>query len=80
MKERTFYRALEKMKSLVLKEYPANVEGHLSIMHAGEPDLALELSVFFQDSLSIPELVISPLPPAIITHVGPGSLAVGFFA
>jgi DegV family protein with EDD domain len=45
-KERTFKRALEHIKSLVLEEYPANGSGHLSIMHAGTPDLALELSAF----------------------------------
>ena len=78
-KERTFSRALDHLKSLVLDEYPADVEGYLSIMHAGTPELAGELSAFFSANLNITPPVISYIPPAIITHAGPGSIAVGFF-
>lgn len=78
-KERTFKRALEHLQALVLDEYPSSSEGHLSIMHAGTPDLAQDLSAFFIDRLGIDPPVISYLPPAIITHAGPGSIAVGFF-
>ena len=80
LKERTFSRALETMKSLVLKEYPKENDGYLAIMHAGKPDLAMELSSYFCDKLSVQEPLISSLPPAIITHAGPGSIAVGFFS
>jgi len=78
-KERTFKRALEHLKGLALEEYPAGKEGFLSIMHAGSPDLAQDLSDFFVAHLGIKPPLISYLPPAIITHAGPGSLAVGFF-
>lgn len=78
-KERTFKRALEHIKSLVLDEYPSANDGLMSIMHAGSPDLARELSSFFVDHLRIKPPLISYLPPAIITHAGPGSIAVGFF-
>ena len=80
IKERTFSRALEKMKSLVVEEFPPDRDGFLSIMHAGEPELAIEMATYFKEKLSIRDPVISSLPPAIITHVGPGSIAVGFFA
>ena len=80
IKERTFSRALEKMKSLVVEEYPPDNDGFLSIMHAGELELATEMATYFKDKLSIQDPLISTLPPAIITHVGPGSIAVGFFA
>ena len=78
-KERTFKRALDHLKSLVLDEYPADVDGFMSIMHGGTPDLAQELSAFFVEQLGISPPLISYLPPAIITHAGPGSIAVGFF-
>jgi DegV family protein with EDD domain len=78
-KERTFKRALDHLESLVLDEYPSDTEGFMSIMHAGTPDLAQELSSFFTNQLSITPPIISYLPPAIITHAGPGSIAVGFF-
>jgi DegV family protein with EDD domain len=78
-KERTFKRALEHLKSLCLEGYPANGLGYLSIMHAGTSDLAQELSSFFVERLGTDPPIISYLPPAIITHAGPGSIAVGFF-
>lgn len=78
-KERTFKRALDHLKSLVLDEYPKTDDGHMSIMHAGTPALAQELSAYFMDQLGIAPPLISYLPPAIITHAGPGSIAVGFF-
>jgi DegV family protein with EDD domain len=79
LKERTFSRALETIKSMVVSEYPTEKDGYLSIMHANEPDLAAELAAYFQEELPIQEPLISSLPPAIITHAGPGSIAVGFF-
>lgn len=78
-KERTFKKAIENIKSLVSVEYPLNKEGYLSIMHADDQALAEELSSYFMDRLNIPQPLISFLPPAIITHAGPGSIAVGFF-
>ena len=78
-KERTFKKALEKLKSLVADEYPSDRDGLLSIMHAGNQDLAIALSEHFSVALNIPKPLISDLPPAIITHSGPGSIAVGFF-
>jgi DegV family protein with EDD domain len=78
-KERTFKRALAHLKTLVLDQYPSASEGFLSIMHAGTPALAQELGSYFEEQLKIDPPVISYLPPAIITHAGPGSLAVGFF-
>ena len=48
-------------------------------MHADNLTLAKELSSYFMNRLNIPQPLISFLPPAIITHAGPGSIAVGFF-
>ncbi|MGD2272453.1 MAG: DegV family protein, partial [Desulfobacterales bacterium] len=54
-------------------------EGYMSIMHTEVPDQAQTLSAYFQDRLDIPPPDISYLPPAIITHAGPGAVAVSFF-
>jgi DegV family protein with EDD domain len=79
-KERTFKKALAHLKSLVLNEYPTDQDAFLSIMHADNQILAEDLASFFMEGLRIPQPVISYLPPAIITHAGPGSIAVGFFS
>lgn len=78
-KERTIKRALQRITDIVCSAYPAHNEGHLSIMHADVPDQAQALSETFQHRLGISPPRISPLPPAIVTHAGPGALAVGFF-
>lgn len=78
-KERTMKRALQRITDIVCSAYPTQEEGHLSIMHADVPDLAQTLSETFQQRLEISPPQISPLPPAIVTHAGPGALAVGFF-
>jgi len=78
-KERTMKRAVNRLQDLVLSRYPGETEGYLSIMHADSPGSAHSLADFFQDSLDIPPPQISTLPPAIMTHAGPGALAVAFF-
>jgi len=78
-KERTFTKALNQIKELVLDEYPIKTDGYLTIMHADNQKIAEELSAFFIEKLKLPAPLISNLPPAIITHAGPGSVAVGFF-
>lgn len=79
-KESTFNKAINHLKTLVLDEYPGEQAGLMSIMHADNQALAEELSSFFVEQLGIEQPEISYLPPAIITHAGPGSIAIGFFA
>jgi DegV family protein with EDD domain len=80
LKERTFSRALDRIKTIVIDEFPTQREGHLTIMHADQAQQASDLAVFFENKLNIYPPLVSNLPPAIITHAGPGSIAVGFFA
>lgn len=78
-KARTFPKALNRLKKEVLQGYPEDEPGYLSIMHAAVPGQAAELAAFFQSKLGIPKPGISDLPPAIVSHAGPGAIAVGFF-
>lgn len=78
-KERTLRRALTCLQTLVEQDYPADQSGYLTIMHAGVPDQAAQLADYFQNRLSLESVPVYDLPPAIITHAGPGALAVGFF-
>jgi DegV family protein with EDD domain len=78
-RERTHKRAVACLKEIVLSQFPKNGPGYLSIMHAGVPDqaklLADELgSLVGQDSVPILDV-----PPAIVTHGGPGILGAAFF-
>ena len=51
----------------------------LAFMHANVEDVAQELAGEMRDRLGIAEVPIFAMPPAIVTHGGPGILGVGFF-
>jgi DegV family protein with EDD domain len=78
-KERTFSKSLNRLKKLILDQYPSKNDGHLTIMHADNSELANALAAEFEKTLLIPTHLVSDLPPAVIAHAGPGSIAVGFF-
>jgi DegV family protein with EDD domain len=78
-KERTLTRAVRKVQKLVVQQYPSDRDGYLTIMHAQAPELAESISRDLQHSLDIPPPLLSDLTPAIVTHAGPGAVAVGFF-
>jgi DegV family protein with EDD domain len=78
-RERTMSRALARLKALVVEQYPRQQNGYLTIMHAAVPDQARALADDLGQQLSLTNVPIFDLPPAIITHGGPGLLAAGFF-
>ena len=78
-KERTYRRALARLKELVYSQAPRDGNAHLSVMHASVPDLGKELANEICQEYNLPEIPILDVPPAIVTHGGPGILAVAFF-
>jgi DegV family protein with EDD domain len=78
-KERTHRRALARLKELVYTQAPRNGDANLSVMHAAVPDLAKKLADDICAEYSLPAIPILDVPPAIVTHGGPGILAVAFF-
>ncbi len=76
---RTHKRALARLKELVLDQIPGDGTGHLSVMHASAPDQAHALAEDLRARLDLPSVPILDVPPAIVTHAGPGVLAVAFF-
>lgn len=78
-KTRTRKRAVARLKDLVLEQIPGDGSGHLSIMHAAVPEQAQALADDLCDALDLSPVPILDVPPAIVTHAGPGVLAVAFF-
>jgi DegV family protein with EDD domain len=76
---RTHKRAVARLKELVLEQIPRGGSGHLSVMHAGVPDQARALADDLRTQLGLQSVPILDVPPAIVTHAGPGILAVAFF-
>ncbi len=80
-KERTQKRAVAKLIEIVAEQYPRDKNGYLSVMHAGVPNQAVSLAQELSLTLNIPlsEIPIYDVPPAIVTHGGPGILGAAFF-
>ena len=79
-KVRTHQKALERLKELILAECPRTPEARLSVMHADAIEDANRLRAELSASLGIQDIPLYSVGPAITTHAGPGTLAVGFFA
>ncbi len=78
-KERTHKRALARLKAVVMEQYPRDGEGYLSVMHAGVPEQGQALAEELGAALGLRDIPMLDVPPAIVTHGGPGVLGVGFF-
>ncbi len=83
--QRTHKRALQRLVELVLQEYPRDAqgkgdpEGYLCVMQAGAEKEAQMLAEEFAAKLQMEKPVpIYLLPPAVVTHAGPGVMAIGY--
>ncbi len=77
--QRTKKRALARLLEIVREQCPRSAEAHLCVMQADAEAEAREFADCLRDETGISEIPIYVLPPAIVTHAGPGTLAVGFF-
>jgi DegV family protein with EDD domain len=78
-RERTHKRAVARLKELVLEGIPRDGDGHLSVLHADVPEQGQALADDLGAQLGLSDVPIYEVPPAIVTHAGPGLLGVGFF-
>lgn len=79
-KERTQKRAVKRMIEIVSEQVNGNTNNMITVMHADSPQEARALARELQSKLNLPVTpVITNVPPAIVTHAGPGILAIGFF-
>ncbi len=78
-KERTYKRAFERMIAIAEERIDVSHESYITIMHAGVKEQAIELAERLSSKLSITKIPIYEMPPAIITHGGPGILGIAFF-
>jgi DegV family protein with EDD domain len=78
-RERTHKRAMARLKELVVLHIPRDGYGYLSVLHAGVPQEAQALADDLGGQLGLSNIPILNVPPAIVTHAGPGVLGVSFF-
>jgi DegV family protein with EDD domain len=77
--QRTHKRALARLVEIVQEQNAIHAVSHLCVMQGDALETAKLLVADLSARLSIPEIPIYELPPAIIVHAGPGVMAVGFF-
>jgi DegV family protein with EDD domain len=78
-RERTQKRAIERLKEIVLEQIPVDGTGYLTVMEADAHEQAVNLANDLKLLTNQKQVAIYDMPPAIITHGGPGILGVGFF-
>ena len=78
-RERTHKRALARLKQIVLEQAPHG-NAYLSVMHAANPEEGQLLAQELGQQLGQSDVPLVDVPPAIVTHGGPGILAAAFFA
>jgi DegV family protein with EDD domain len=78
-RERTKNRANHRLQKIVLGQCPAGGPGYLSILYSGEPGPGQAIAAELSAQIDQPEVPLYHVPPAIVTHGGPGILGVAFF-
>lgn len=79
-KQRTHKVAIARLKELILTECPkGDPEGYLTIMHGDAEAEAVAILEEMRTTLELKNVRLCDLPPAILTHSGPGPIAVSFF-
>jgi DegV family protein with EDD domain len=77
--QRTKRRALARFLEIVEKQCPKEPEAHLCVMQADAIQEAEVLAADLRSRMNLTYIPIYELPPAIVTHGGPGVLGIGFF-
>jgi len=77
--QRTKRRALARLLEVVQAECPRGPQANLCVMQADAVQEAGAIATDLCAMLHLTDIPIYELPPAIVTHGGPGVLGIGFF-
>lgn len=76
---RTKKKAVKHMTDAFSAEVAGKSRVHAGVIHARAPEAAAELAQWVQETANPDELVVAELSPVIGTHVGPGTVGMGFY-
>lgn len=79
LNERTRRRAVSRILQLANDEAPRDRDPRFSVMHAAAPDVAAQMVGQLRAEFGGVEVMVMDLVPAIVTHAGPGAIALGYF-
>lgn len=78
--QRTKRRALARIKELVSRDAAHAEDAFITIMHGDTEAEAIEFANELKAALGVFEIGIYDLPAAVLTHSGPGVIAVSYFS
>ena len=78
--QRTKKRALARLVEVVAEQCPGGDSAHLCVIQVEAENEAQALVAELQSRVSVSQIPIYELPPAIVVHAGPRAMGVGFFA
>lgn len=77
--QRTSKKAIARLKEIVIADCTENGCSYLCVQHGAAEKEANFLAEDLKNSLNVPQIEIYNLPPAFLTHSGPGVLGVSYF-
>jgi len=77
--QRTRKRAVDRLVEIVAEQCKGGVESYLSMLQVEAREDAQAIAEELKVRVSVPEIPIYELPPAIVVHSGPKAMGVGFF-
>lgn len=77
--QRTKKRAMARLAEVVAEECPGTAESYLSVLQVEAEMDAQAFADELKVRVSVPDIPIYELPPAIVVHGGPKTMGVGFF-
>jgi DegV family protein with EDD domain len=78
-KARTYKHALMRLKEIAIDQAPHDRDPYMTVLHAGVPEQGRQLADDLSRALDLSAIELYDMPPAIVTHAGPGLLGIGFF-
>jgi len=77
--QRTKKRALARLMEVVTEQCRGGESARLCVIQVEAKHAAVSLVTELSVRVSVPQIPIYELPPAIVVHAGPGAIGVGFF-
>lgn len=77
--QRTKKRAMARLAEVVAEGCPGNAESYLSVLQVEAEAEAQVFVTELKERVSVPDIPVYELPPAIVVHGGPKTMGVGFF-
>jgi len=77
--QRTKHRAIARLHEIVIQNCPMEHDSFLAVQHGGVEEEANKLAADLKEKTGLDEIRVVELPPAVLTHAGPGALSISFF-